>query len=92
MEQLKRVRVLASGTVQGVFFRDSLRQEAERLHLTGWARNRPDGRVEAELQGSALAVDEAVDICRRGPGHARVERLDVEDIPFVEDEERFEIA
>jgi acylphosphatase len=91
MEQLKRVRLLAAGNVQGVFFRDSLRKEAERLHITGWARNRPDGRVEAELQGPALAVDEAVDICRQGPGHSRVSQLDVDEIGFVDGEERFEI-
>jgi acylphosphatase len=91
MEQLKRVRVIASGDVQGVFFRDSLRKEADRLHITGWARNRADGRVEAELQGTALAVDEAVDICRQGPGHSRVVQLEVDEIPFVDGEERFAI-
>jgi acylphosphatase len=91
MEQLKRVRIVATGYVQGVFFRDSLRREAARLHVTGWARNRADGAVEAELQGESLAVDEAVEFCRRGPGRAEVEALTVSDISTVEDETAFEI-
>jgi acylphosphatase len=89
--QLKRVRMIAAGRVQGVFFRDSLRQEAERLGLTGWARNRPDGRAEAELQGPGSAVEEAVDFCRRGPGSAEVEWLEVEQVPYVEGENRFTV-
>lgn len=92
MEQLKRVRIVASGNVQGVFFRDTLRSEADRLHVTGWARNREDGRVEAEFQGSSLAVDEAVEICRQGPGRAEVADLTVTDVDYVEGEDGFRIT
>jgi acylphosphatase len=92
MEQLKRVRVVAAGRVQGVFFRDTLRSEAERLHVSGWARNLDDGRVEAELQGPSLAVDELVELCRQGPGRAEVEHLTVDDIEYVGDESGFRIA
>lgn len=46
-----RVHVLVSGRVQGVWFRSSTRDEAARRGLTGWVRNLPDGRVEAEVQG-----------------------------------------
>lgn len=76
----KRVRVLAEGRVQGVFFRDSTRREANRLGLAGYVANRPDGRVEAEFQGPPGAVDEAVAFCRRGPGHADVTHVEVTDV------------
>lgn len=87
--ELRRVHLLASGRVQGVFFRASARKEARRLGCTGWARNLPDGRLEAEAQGSADAVDGFVAFCERGPGRARVEHLEVAELPPVPDEHRF---
>ena len=74
-----RKRVRAHGRVQGVFFRDSLRRAAQREGVAGWAANRSDGTVEAVLEGEPEAVERVVELCRRGPGHAEVERLDVTD-------------
>ena len=74
-----RKRVRAHGRVQGVFFRDSLRRAAAREGVAGWAANRPDGTVEAVLEGEPEAVERLVELCRDGPGHAHVERLDVAD-------------
>ncbi len=70
----------AHGRVQGVFFRASLREEAGRLGVTGWVRNRPDGAVEAWLEGPVEAVD-AVEAWVRGggPPAAIVDRLDVDE-------------
>jgi len=65
------------GLVQGVFYRDSMRQEANRLGVTGWVRNRPNGTVEAMVQGTAESVDAMVAWANRGPVHARVTRVDV---------------
>jgi acylphosphatase len=62
--------------VQGVFFRDSTRQTAERLGLRGWVRNLPDGRVEAVFQGERAACEKALDYVRKGPPSARVEEVD----------------
>ena len=67
----------AHGRVQGVFFRDSVRREAESAGVAGWARNCPDGTVEAVFEGEPDAVDRLVEACRRGPGHASVSSLDV---------------
>lgn len=92
MSEEARVRVLADGRVQGVFFRDSTRREAQRLGLTGWVRNRPDGRVEAEFQGPRDAVDQAVAFCRQGPGESIVETIHVEGIDPVQDESGFVIV
>jgi acylphosphatase len=74
-----RKRVRAHGRVHGVFFRDTLRRAAQREGVSGWAANRPDGTVEAVLEGEPEAVDRLVELCRGGPGHADVERLDVAD-------------
>jgi acylphosphatase len=74
-----RKRLRAHGRVQGVFFRNSLRRAAAREGVAGWAVNRSDGTVEAVLEGAPEAVDRLVELCRGGPGHADVERLDVAD-------------
>jgi acylphosphatase len=63
--------------VQGVFFRDSTRREAERRGVSGWARNTLDGTVECVFEGSADAVEGMVEFVRRGPGHSSVDRVDV---------------
>lgn len=69
----RQIRV--SGRVQGVGFREALREEAERAGLTGWVRNRADGTVEALLQGEAESVEAVVAWARRGPSAARVTAL-----------------
>lgn len=70
-----RVRVLVSGRVQGVFFRESTRREAEGLGVAGWVRNLPDGRVEALFDGPSDNVEALVAWCRRGPPAAGVDSL-----------------
>jgi len=72
-----RRRAVAHGRVQGVFFRDSTRREAERRGVSGWATNTADGTVEVVLEGSADAVDAMLSFLRAGPGHASVSSLDV---------------
>jgi acylphosphatase len=70
-------RVVVSGDVQGVFFRDSTRREARRVGVTGWVRNRPDGSVEAWFEGDPVAVGELVQWCGDGPRHASVEDVQI---------------
>jgi acylphosphatase len=72
----ERIRVRAHGRVQGVFFRDSVRREAERRGVAGWARNCSDGTAEAVFEGPAEAVAAMVAYVRGGPGHSAVERVD----------------
>ena len=88
---MRRVRLIAQGLVQGVWFRASARDRARDLGLTGWARNLPDGRVEAEAQGDDAAVDAFIAFCRAGPGRAVVETVDVTELSAQPDEARFEI-
>jgi acylphosphatase len=72
-----RRRVLAHGSVQGVFFRDSVRREASRHSVSGWAKNCADGSVEAVFEGEPDAVDAMVEYVRKDPGHSSVRRVDV---------------
>ena len=76
MAERVRRRVVVHGQVQGVFFRDSTRREAERRGVAGWVANRPDGTVEAAFEGEPEAVEALVEFCRSGPPRARVERLE----------------
>ena len=71
-----RAHVYVSGRVQGVFFRDSARKEAERRGVTGWARNLPDGRVEAVFEGPEEAVEAMVAWCGEGTSWANVEDVE----------------
>lgn len=68
--------VTVRGIVQGVGFRFHCVDEAERLGVTGWVRNDPDGSVAALFEGTPEAVDALVDWCRSGPAHARVDAVD----------------
>jgi acylphosphatase len=70
-------RLEIHGRVQGVWYRESMRRQAERLGITGWVRNRADGCVEAVVQGTAQAVDHITHWARTGPEQARVDRVDV---------------
>jgi acylphosphatase len=74
-----RKRVIVSGQVQGVFFRDTARRRAEAAGVAGWIANRADGAVEAVFEGEADAVEELVQFCRRGPSRAEVASVDVEE-------------
>jgi acylphosphatase len=75
-------RLVIRGRVQGVWYREAMRQEAEALGVAGWVRNRLDGTVEAHVEGPGEAVEALVRWARRGPEHAQVTDLEVhEDDP-----------
>jgi acylphosphatase len=87
----ERAHVFVAGQVQGVFFRDSTRERAEQLGLTGWVKNLPDGRVEAVFEGSPERVREMIQWCEQGPPHAAVEEVESEFEASKGDLERFEV-
>lgn len=87
-----RVRVVVSGRVQGVGYRQSAADEAERLGVNGWVRNLPDGRVEVVAEGDEAAIDALVAWCKRGPRLARVEEARITREPFRGEFDAFRIA
>ena len=72
------LHMVIHGRVQGVFFRESMRQQAVQLNIYGWAANRDDGTVEGMIQGSAESVAAMLDWVQRGPPLAKVTRVDQE--------------
>lgn len=75
MNAKKHVKVSISGKVQGVWFRASTREQAQKLGLDGFVRNEDDGSVYAEFEGAPSAVEAILAWCRKGPLHARVDRV-----------------
>lgn len=71
-------QLLVSGKVQGVGYRDWVVREAKRLGITGWVRNRRDGRVEILASGAEEAVGALIDACRAGPRTARVDQVEAQ--------------
>lgn len=78
----KSVRIIIQGVVQGIFFRDFVKQNADRLGVKGFVRNLEDGRVEAFLEGDVDSVNAMTEICRRGPQHAQIRKIDIIDERF----------
>lgn len=74
----KRVELKIYGRVQGVFFRDSCRREAEKLGLSGSVRNEPDDTVVIAAEGEESALKELIKWCQEGPEHAQVEKIEEE--------------
>lgn len=77
-EDVVRRRLVVSGRVQGVFFRETLRRMALEKGVTGWAKNTRNG-LEAALEGPRQEVDELVRWCRTGPPHAVVIHVQEDD-------------
>jgi acylphosphatase len=78
---IRRVRVVISGQVQGVFFRATCRDRATALGVNGWVRNRADGSVEVLAEARAEALEAFLGWCRSGPPRSRVDACEVEDQP-----------
>lgn len=75
--QIKRIEIVAIGQVQGVFFRQGVRAEAERSGLTGWVRNEPDGSVRIVAEGEEENLQKFVEWARLGTEWAKVEKMEV---------------
>ncbi|MDO5735109.1 MAG: acylphosphatase [Propionibacteriaceae bacterium] len=77
---MRRIHAIISGQVQGVGFRYHTQRVSERLQLTGWVRNLPDGTVEAEVEGDQESVEKLLAWLGDGPAGARVRHVRVTDI------------
>ncbi len=89
---MRRVRAIISGRVQGVSYRASTVDEARRLGLTGWVRNRPDGSVEVEAEGAPAQITALLGWCEQGPPAARVAEVTCEELVPTGREPAFSIT
>jgi acylphosphatase len=94
MEDEEQIAVHAyfAGIVQGVYFRMNAQRQARKLGLLGWVRNLPDGRVEAWMEGTRLAVDGLVEFCRTSIPNAKVDKVEMEEMEPTGDYPTFEIV
>jgi acylphosphatase len=90
-KEQNRAHLYISGRVQGVFFRAATADEARRRGLSGWVRNRLDGRVEAVFQGEPSSVAAMVSWCHNGPPHARVDSVVADEGEPLEDLDEFDV-
>ena len=80
MKRTRRVSLIITGRVQGVFYRREALREGIRNGLSGFVVNRADGSVRAEAEGTETAVGAFINWCRRGPEHARVEHVAIREL------------
>ena len=73
----KSVRLYINGTVQGVFFRMFVKENAEKYNVKGFVRNLEDGRIEVFLEGNANEVNKMIELCEKGPKHAQIRNVEV---------------
>jgi len=78
----KSVRIYIEGTVQGIFFRAFVKENAERHNVKGFVRNLEDGRVEVFLEGNNEDVDKMIELCKIGPKHSNIKNVEVKDEKF----------
>tara|TARA_B100000446_G_scaffold51533_1_gene47558 strand:+ start:276 stop:554 length:279 start_codon:yes stop_codon:yes gene_type:complete len=90
MEQ-QRVRLLVSGKVQGVFFRQALKVVAKKNNVSGWVRNLKDKRVEIVLEGDNKSINSVIAWARIGPANSRVDDIEVTNEGFKNEFLTFEV-
>jgi len=78
----KSVRLYIEGTVQGVFFRGFVKENAERYDLKGFVRNLDDGRVEVFLEGKPEDVAKMMEVLKKGPKHSQIRNIEVREEKF----------
>jgi len=77
---MKTLRIFISGIVQGIFFRDFIKEQAENLGLKGYVRNLEDGRVEVVVEGDNNEVNKMIELCKKGSPHSKVREIEIEKI------------
>ncbi len=87
----KRIRIIVTGKVQGVFFRQALKVMAKKNDVFGWVKNLKDGRVEAVLEGADEKVSRLVEWSHGGPANARVEDVEIHNEKFSGEFSKFDV-
>ncbi|MCB0428541.1 MAG: acylphosphatase [Flavobacteriales bacterium] len=87
----KHLHIKVKGKVQGVYYRKSAQEAAQRFGIRGYVRNESDGDVRIEAEGDDMQLDQFVTWCRKGPERAEVGRLEISEDPRVRNFSSFEI-
>jgi len=77
---MKAVKVIIYGKVQGVGFRNFVFLNAKKLNIKGYVKNNPDGTVEAVFEGDEDNINKMIELCKKGPERARVDKIDIKEI------------
>ena len=72
----KAIRLFLTGTVQGIFFKQFIKEHAEKNKVSGFLRNLEDGRVEIFIEGNKDNVDQMLNLCKQGPQHAQIRNIE----------------
>ena len=86
----KRFHIIISGRVTGVFFRAFVKENADKLNISGWVRNLGD-KVEVVFEGEDGLVDKLIDLCNRGPESAKVVDIEIKEEEYSREFDDFEI-
>ena len=78
----KSVRLMITGAVQGVFFRQFIKQHADKNKIVGFIRNLEDGKVEIFIEGDKENVDIMVELTKRGPPHSQIRDIEEKEEHF----------
>ncbi|MBU3907449.1 MAG: acylphosphatase [Nanoarchaeota archaeon] len=78
----KSIRLYITGTVQEVFFRAFVKENAERYNVKGFVRNLEDGRLEVFLEGDANDVNKLIELCKQGPKHSQITKVEEKEEKF----------
>ena len=89
---MKCVQLLIQGYVVGVGYRSWMKMKAETLHIVGWVKNREDNAVEAVVQGEGEQVKRMIELCKKGPEVAWVEKVEVTEKPVDNNLESFTVV
>lgn len=76
---IKHFNIRFHGSVQGVFFRDFIKKQADILGIKGFVRNDPDGTVYAEAEGEEENIKKFIDLCKEGPDFSKVNKVEAEE-------------
>ena len=87
----QRIRIIVTGKVQGVFFRQSLKIKAKQNEIFGWVKNLKDGRVEAILEGDKEKINRIIEWAHGGPANARVEDVEIQNEKFIDEFSKFDV-
>jgi acylphosphatase len=87
----QRIRIIVTGKVQGVFFRQALKVMAKKNNVFGWVKNLKNGHVEAVLEGDEEKINRLVEWSHGGPANARVEDVEIHNEKFSGEFKKFNV-